>query len=381
MSVSMKSLVLALWLTTISACGSGGSGFTGPVSGIGVEPVDGVVTEFLAEEEVPGAAAAVVVDGRLVHARGYGFADLARTEPVRPEHLFRVASVSKPITGIAVLKAVDDGLLELDGSLGDLLADLMPDAGPTDPRVPGITVEHLLHHGSGWTQWGYPDDPLFRMKEIAAEFGVPSPPPGEVLVRWVLGQELGFAPGTGFRYTNIGYVTLARVIEAAAGMPYEAFVRARVLAPAGVTRARIGGIRRADRLEGEVEYESEPSEAWRSIFDGESGPAAEPAYGGINLSGMDGSSGWVLSVVDLARLGAAVDGRPSAAEILPVELRAYMVADGAPGEWGYGAGFFVTAGSTAASQGFERLSYVDHSGGMPGTNAYLHVREDGLIVA
>ena len=356
-------------------------GFAGPVTGEGVDGIDAEVTSYIDSEALLGAALAIVVDGRLVHARGYGFADLARTEPVQPDHLFRVASVSKSITGIGVLEAVEQGLLDLDDPVTGHLTALLPPAGPADARVSSMTVAHLLHHSAGWMHVGSPDHPAFRMKEIAGEFGVPSPPDGESLVRWLLTEQLGFAPGADYLYSNIGYVMLARVIEGASGVDYEAFIREQVLAPAGVTRARIGGIRQADRLDGEVEYDAPPLDGWESIFDGETGLAPNPAYGGINITGFDGSAGWVVSMVDLARLGVAVDGHATVPDILSADLQRTMTSDGVPGPRAYGAGFFLASASVASGLGLDAIAFVAHSGAMPGTSADLHIREDGLIVA
>lgn len=232
-------LLAALLTAALVRCGDD-DGFTGPITGSGEPCLDAVVVRYLAGESVPGVAAAVATGGRLVFARGYGYADLARREPLQPDHLFRVASVSKPVTGISLLATADDGLLALDARVVDLLPSLLPPGGPADTRVANMTVAHLLHHTGGWTQYGYPADPLHRSKEIAAAVGVPSPPDGAAIVRWILGQPLGFAPGSDFTYTNVGYVILARILEAASGMPYESFVRDRVLAPAGVDPGSVG---------------------------------------------------------------------------------------------------------------------------------------------
>lgn len=353
---------------------------TGPVPDTTVAAIDPLVSAYVQSEEIDGAAVAIARQGRLVFASAYGFADLAHRMPLEPDHVFRVASVSKPITAIAVLKAVDEGLLSLDDRVFDHLADLLPAGGPTDPRVLETTVAQHLHHTPGWDQVGYPADPLHRMKEIAAAMGVPSPPSSETLARWIAGQGLADDPGTTFRYTNIGYVLLARALERVTGMPYEEYVRTRVLAPVGITRARLGRNRREDRFPDEVEYRSYPDDIWVSIYEGEQGPVAEPAYGALHIEGLDGSSGWVLSAVDLARLGAAVDGEPTVPDILSPEMRAFMVSPSPIGS-AYGAGFFLASADEAAAAGYPRLAVADHGGGMPGTNAYFQVREDGLVIS
>ena len=338
-----------------------------PRTGESVPEIDAYARAFMEKWDVPGAAYAVVWQGRLVVAAGYGYADLARTQPVRPDHLFRVASVSKPITAVAVLKAVEDGLVSLDAKAFDLLADLLPPTGPADARLLDITVEDLLHHTSGFTVYGN-NDPFRRTKEVASVMGVPNPPSSEAIVGFMARQPLGFAPGEGFAYTNVGYVTLGRIIERVTGMPYEDYVRSQVFAPMGVTRARIGGARREERLDGEVEYDSRGI-VWPSIFDGESNVPA--AYGGVHTQAFDASSGWVLSAVDLARFATSVDGEATVAELLSPSMQRYMVTP--PPSSSVGAAWFVRE-----VDGF-RLWL--HQGIMPGTTAYLATREDGITVA
>src|SRR5688572_27225697 len=100
-------------------------------------PFDREVEQFMRERGVPGGALAVVRDRRLVYARGYGWADRERREAVRPDSLFRIASISKPVTGVAVLKLVEEGRLSLDAKAFDLLrlpAAVQPGREP-DPRL------------------------------------------------------------------------------------------------------------------------------------------------------------------------------------------------------------------------------------------------------
>jgi CubicO group peptidase (beta-lactamase class C family) len=195
------------------------------------------------------------------------------------------------------------------------------------------------------------------------------------LVRWVAMQPLAFDPGTSFAYTNIGYVTLGRVIEESTGFGYEDFVRRFVLEPAGITTARLGGITRAERAPGEVEYESFRNAIWRSVFDGET-VVAEPAYGGLNLAGFDASSAWLFSAIDLVRLAAATDGDDAYPDIISRQSFEFMTAVGTPaGTQPIGVAWFL--GRNAAGN----VNRWDHSGGMPGTTSYLARLPSGIIIA
>ena len=379
-----RNSILLLAVLLLSACGGGGGGGGSAggggnppvvVDGTGPERIDSAVAEVRSDFRIPGVAVAVVRNGRLVIAKAFGTADIAGQEPLRPDHLFRVASVSKSVTGIAALKAADEGLLDLQAHAFSILDDYRPPPGEGDARLADITVWHLMHHTPGWNLWGFPLDPILRNQEIADEEMVPSPPDSDTLTRWVAKQPLAYEPGTRFSYTNIGFIVLGRVIEKSTGFAYEDFVRRFVFEPAGITRARVGGIGRADRLPDEVEYLSLQDSVWASVFDGNV-TIQEPAYGGLNLPGFDASSAWVMSVVDMVRLAAATDGDPAYTEVLTSQRQEQMIAVGTQsGQTAYGAGWFLTsnvAGQTVAWQ---------HSGGMPGTATLLARLENGVIFA
>lgn len=376
MTILQRLLLFSLVLTLLPSCGGSGGGDRPPVviQGTGVERIDIAMNDIIDRHAPPGIAVAVVRNGELVVANAYGTADLDGLQPLRPDHLFRVASVSKPVTGIAALKAIEDGLLDPDAAVFDILASHVPPAGG-DPRLPLISVRHLLHHSSGWDLYDYPADPLFRSKEIGDSLGAPLPLDPETLVRWVAMQPLAFDPGANFAYTNIGYVTLGRVIEASTGFQYEDFVRQFVLVPAGITRARLGGITRAERATDEVEYESFRNSIWKSVFDGTT-IVPEPAYGGINLIGFDASSAWLFSVVDLVRLAAAADGDDAYPDIISRQSVDFMTAVGTPaGTQPLGVAWFLDTDSAG------NVNRWEHSGGMPGTTCYLARLPTGVIIA
>lgn len=376
MDLIRPALVLVLLL---AGCGGGGGSTSGAsppgaTGESGLEQLDSAMRRIMSVHAPPGIAVTVVHEGRLVFAEAYGSADLAGTEPLRPDHLFRVASVSKPVTGIAALRAAEESLLDVSASAFDILAGYVPLQG-ADPRLGDVSVWHLMHHTGGWDLWGYPDDPLFRSKEIADDLGVPLPLTPQDLTRWLARQPLAFDPGTGFHYTNIGYIALGRVIEHSTGFGYEDFVRRFVFQPAGIRAARLGGITRPERLPGEVEYESYRDSVWTSVLDG-TGVVDKPAYGGLNLLGFDASSAWVMSAIDMARLAAATDGDPRYRDILSGESVQTMTRIGTPrGTVPVGVAWFL--GTNASGIPIE----WNHSGGMPGTSSLLARLPSGDIVA
>lgn len=272
-------------------------------------PYDTFVTNLLTKHSIPGAALAITRNGQLIYARGFGFADAQRTVPVQPDSIFRTASLSKLVTGVAVMKLSEQGRLDLDARAFALIPDLQPPPGSTrDPRLAGITVRHLLYHAGGWDRDKRPGgfDPMFIPQRVATALDIPLPPSTEDIIRYMMSQPLDFTPGERYAYSNFGYAILGRIIERVTGESYEDYVRVNILAPAGISRMRIGQSLRGGESPGEVNYVGGGGAA--SIFPGVSGPV-EWAYGGWYLEAMDAHGGWIASTIDYAKFLNAIDGR------------------------------------------------------------------------
>ena len=139
---------------------------------------DQVITDFMRKLSIPGGAVAVMRDGKLIYARGFGYADVENKTPVQPDALFRIASVSKTITATAIMKLVEEGKLTLDDRVAPFIAHLTPAPGATvDPRWEQITIRHLLNHTGGWdrTKPNGGFDPIDRPAIAAAAVNAPAP--------------------------------------------------------------------------------------------------------------------------------------------------------------------------------------------------------------
>jgi len=345
-----------------------------PITGAavpGMEPFEQTVRELLKKYAVPGGAIAVVRDGKLIYARGFGYADLENKTPVQPDALFRIASVSKPITSAAIMKLVEEGKLTLDDRVALFIAYLAPAPGATvDPRWEQITIRQLLDHTGGWDR-AKPNgfDPMFQSAAAAAAVNAPAPASAETVIRWMKGMPLDFNPGEKFAYSNFGYDILGRVIERASGMSYEAYVRARVLLPVGAKRTRQGKTRMSDALPGEVKYylpgmglNASPVQ---SVFPGEG--LVPVNYGGYYLESADASGAWVSSTVDLLRFMTAVDGRATPPDILSPQLIAEMTSNGAK-LCADGSCYYASGWSVRPVQGGATWW---HDGDTPGTRSIL----------
>lgn len=304
-------MVAALLGASAITCAGAASDPPHPSRGVRVAEMaayDRLVPELMEKWKLPGGAVAVAKEGRLVLARGYGLADVERGRPVEPDALFRVASVSKPITAAAVLVLVERGQLKLESRAIELAGPVEPPKGKAiDPRFGRITVRQLLQHTGGFDR-GASFDPMFRSVEIAREMGVSPPADPAAIVRYMLGRPLDFDPGTRYAYSNFGYCLLGRIVARAAGQGYEGAVRSLVLERAGIARMRLGRTKAADRFAGEVCYYPRPgAKPGRSVFPDDGEPVPQP-YGTFSVEAMDAHGGWIASAVDLVRFVTALDG-------------------------------------------------------------------------
>ncbi len=268
---------------------------------------DAMMKEFLSQHRIPGAAVAVTDQGRLVFARGYGYADLKSSEKVKPTSLFRIASISKPITAIAVMQLVEQGKLSLDTKVFDVLnyeADITEAAERFDPRLREVTIEQLLQHRGGWDR-DQSFDAMFQAVRFAREMNVAAPAKQQDIIRRMLTQPLDFAPGERYAYSNFGYCLLGRVIETVTGVPYETAIQNSVLKPLGIVDMKIGATRAEGRSNNEVRY-YQPGYG-KSSFEADLGTRSPWPYGAWHLEAMDSHGGWIASAVDLARLASALD--------------------------------------------------------------------------
>jgi CubicO group peptidase (beta-lactamase class C family) len=335
-------------------------------------PFDELMLDFLDKHQVPGAALAVAKDGKLVYARGFGYADPDPKTPVRPRSKFRIASVSKPITAAAILRLVAAGKLKLDAPAFDLLQMTPPPGTTPDPRLKKITVLHLLQHTGGWDR-AKSLDPMFRPLQIAKALGVPPPAGPDALVRYMLGQPLDFDPGTRYAYSNFGYCVLGRVVEKVSGKSYEDYTRAAVLSPLGMVDTRLG--KTLTPLKGEVRYVDPKGRTAPAVVGPKLGARVPLPYGAWYLEAMDAHGGWVSSAVDLVKFGTAYDrpGVVSAEGIRESFARpAGLKADG-PTYYGLGWQVRVVNDKGAIN--------AWHTGALDGTASLLVRRHDGLCWA
>lgn len=343
---------------------------------------DETILHFMETNHVPGASLAIVRNGQLIYTRGYGYADREEKTPATPTSLFRLASVSKPITAVAIMTLVQSGKLKLEEHAFPLLG-LQPFLQPghtMDARIDTITVRQLLEHSGGWDR-GKSGDIMFKHFEVAEEMHIASPPDHESLIRWAMGQPLDFTPGAQYAYSNFGFCVLGRVIEKVSGMSYEKYVRTQVLQPAGIHDMRIGRGRLSERFPQEVRYYDPENNTSRPVFSSDGTDPIPTPYAFASPQTMDAHGGWIASSVDMAYFMAKLDlpgERPllSKASVFTMFARPEpplgLDENGAPSAAYYALGWQVRP------VGNGEKANTWHNGGMPGTATLMVRLANGL---
>jgi CubicO group peptidase (beta-lactamase class C family) len=266
-----------------------------------LRPMDQVVDSFMTFWSLHGVSLAVMRNDSLLYAKGYGMADAAT--PMTPGTTLRLASVSKLLTAVGIMRLQEQCKLFLDSPVFGPLGLLNKyDSYIRDENYYLITVEHLLRHQAGFTTRG--GDPVFSPYASL-----------DALLRKQLGRNLAYEPGTWQEYSNFGFLLLSLIIEEVSGQPYESFMQAEVFEPALCHGFRIGGNYLADRLPGETRYYMQPDAVKTTSFDGKYA-SVEKCYGGNNVTGSMGAGGWTGSAVELARMVASINGKGPMKDIL-----------------------------------------------------------------
>lgn len=183
--------------------------------------VDSTLKAFAEREHIPGAAWAVIIDGKLAHVGVTGFRDLATKSPVDSSSVFRIASMTKSFTAISILKLRDEGKLSLDDPAEKYIPELAGLKYPTTDS-PKITIRHLLSHSEGFPEdnpWGdqqlaRTDDEMSRMMRAGIPFSN--------------------APGVAYEYSNYGFAILGRIVAKVSGQSYAEYVTVNILRPLGM---------------------------------------------------------------------------------------------------------------------------------------------------
>jgi len=290
----------------------------------------------------PGAAVLVKKHGRIILRKGYGLANLELNVPIEPDTVFRIGSITKQFTAVAVLMLAEEGKL----SLQDEITRFVPDY-PTQGKK--ITVENLLTHTSGIKNYTNLPEwlPLQRKDMTLVE-----------LIDLFKNQPLDFAPGEWWKYSNSGYVLLGAIIEKASGLTYADFLAQRIFGPLGLKNtfydspSRIIPRRASGYAKGSAGFENAP---YLSM--------SQPYAAGSLASSVDDLAAWTESLLS---------GKLLKRETLEQAFVPYKLKDGTNTKYGYGWSI----------SDYEGHRLIEHSGGIHGFLSHaLFFPEDGIFVA
>ena len=187
-----------------------------------IPAVDSVMRAFMARTRAPGIAYGLVVDGALLHVAAHGVREVSSGARVDTSTVFRIASMTKSFTALAILQLRDAGKLSLDDPAERYVPELRRLRYPTSD-APRITVRHLLTHAAG-----FPEDNPWGDQQLDAS---------EADLSRLMRSGIPFAnvPGVAYEYSNFGFAILGRIVVNVSGLPYARYVRERILRPLGMT--------------------------------------------------------------------------------------------------------------------------------------------------
>lgn len=292
-----------------------------------LEDMENKIKRYLLRWEINGAQIAVTRNDSLLYVKGFGWADMEKKQEMQPFNIMRLASVSKLLTAVGVMRLAEVGTLKLSdhvfGPKG-ILNDTAFTNAIKDQRYLDITVEQLLRHKAGFTTGA--GDPMFSTRYIMMQNRLTTPPDNNTLMKILLKRRLGFTPGTAKRYSNVGYTLLSMIIEKKTRMSYEDYMRRFVFEPAGCYDFHIAGSYEKDRRKNEVKYYmhkgSEPVYEYNN-----SGRMVEKCYGENDIPNLKGAGAWCASAAELSRLVASIDLLPGVKDILSKKSVEFMTRE------------------------------------------------------
>ena len=326
----------AAWLLLLTT--SAGCADTAPAISHGRAALDQFVTREMAARHIPGLSIAVVQNGRLVMAQGYGTANVELASPATPKTVYCLASLSKQFTAAAILLLAQDGKLSLDSPAAQLLPSLkLPDSWDT------ITVRELLNQTSG-----LPNYTALANTDTNTDPFLKDYTPSEI-IRLIASRPLAFAPGARFEYSNTNYYLLARIVQTVSGKPLPAFLQQRIFQPLGMTST------------GEFDQSAiRPGRAARYLWMG--GKLLNDCFDS-SPSFREGAGGIESSALDMAKWDSALD---TSFPLTAASKRLMWTApklSSPPPAYRYGFGWVVDT--------YNQRPMIWHNGELPGATCWM----------
>lgn len=275
-------------------------------------PFDAAMDVIMESHEIGAGVVAVMVNGKLRYEQGYGYLDRDQTMPTPPDAMFRLASVTKPMTAAVIQMMVEEGRFGLNDTVlckpanphdgCQLEIPIHPERPVADDRIWEITVQDVIEHRTGWNRESCSPDYEGKPFEIADTLGIPSPPPPWRNVQWLMGESIHFDPGTDpgevDGYCNLAYRILGMVAEVSTGASLAALDEAYLFRPLELTGDIEPGRSLSEHRNPREPYYACDYEPAPNVYD--RNETVCQADGGFNLEGMLGSGGLIATATSVA---------------------------------------------------------------------------------
>ena len=274
----------------------------------GIKEFDKMIYEFKEKYSIPGVSFAIskTSTSEIVYKSGTGHIDEVNLVRTKPNHLFRLGSMSKQFTSIATMKLIQNGKFTVEDKVFGPTGILKDEFPSVTAMAAKVTVRNLLDHTSGWSS---DPDPMFTSSFSGQSLSQ--------RINYVLTSPQ-IEPGTKYSYYNMGYGILAKIIEKVSGKSYEVFLK-EVLAEANITDIHVGKDKAGRR----------PNEA---IYYSQNG------YNGYlnDMNVIAAAGGIIASTEQLLKLQTYIDGKTNVPDILTPAIRTLMLTQSGPGNYALG---------------------------------------------
>lgn len=389
--------------------------------------IDPIVANYMNQNGMPGGVVAMTYNNHLIFAKSYGYADIANNLFTQPDSKLRIASVTKAMTAMGILKLVHDTnpITVPIGSLGWQLNYQpfsppgfgAPIGGGRQSWIEAATVDDLLYHEGGWAE-DYEN--YTNLSAVESTLGTSAPPDCLTLLRYVEAQpktKADFTPGMGQIYSNVGFCALGETIRRLSGASsYIDYMRANVFRPLGMSETQLGSTQKSGQLDREVVYypcgylAGLPPPPMPAVCDYGTPPIEGPslwaphntvsaAYGGgvntFSLNASEGAGGLVSTALDLAHFsgGIASGQLPNFAPSFlnpdwPQQYYAYSTQE-TPYEIGAGmTNYWIGMGWDFVQPNAVAMPFLPYdnfnlekNGELPGTRSGIAITADGYSFA
>lgn len=351
-----------------------------PANGItcaGMRDFEKQFLAYLKKEQIPGATVTVGYKGKIIFSRAYGYANQQKKTLLQPGASFRIASLSKSITAIAVMSLCEKSKLSLDDKAFQILNEIKPcdPQQKVDLRISKITIRDLLQCSAGWSHAGMDDPILGNRLAISAQNCTNRLRPSNLaIIRSLLMDKLDYNPGTTYSYSNVSYCILGQIIEKITAEKYADYVNKLIFQPESLRSFSLGST--TSTAAGEVEYYPVES-AVENMLPNFKTPLGAANGGFFLLEAAPATIGWIASTDDLVRFISILCGESNIAPPLSRSSFQQMLTRPKLDCWNDTPEYFAFGWEVERGKNGKLIAFSRH-GSLPGSMALIEHQSNGI---